>query len=234
MKERIKNMVEKWIVDKQNKDEHRRAVANNVFYASQAGGCPRALYYKKVFGDKEFEVRALLIFQMGNIVHDFLQKEILKGESEKSLTIQEDGVVIYGRLDHIDDEEVIEIKSTGAVKYNEKEASPHHLEQLNLYMKAMGREKGRMVYVEKNTLEIVEHEVKFNPELYQKTVDNFRQVAKAVEIQVAPAKLSDYPKSWKCRYCDYKDECKTDKKPNEKLTDFVPEGSPDPQNEVKE
>lgn len=201
----VKEMVDNYIKEKNNSGKVRVPLKDNEFYASSAGGCPRAMYFEKVIGGKEFDTDTQRIFLVGNLMHDFLQQKVFKsGESEQSLTVDENGIKIFGRLDHIDGDVVYEFKSTNSLKNVMNEPNDHHKKQLMIYLKALGKKQGKIVYVEKNTFDIVEHDVVYNEQAFNRVLKEFMLVSYAVQDRVPPVFKDD----WRCRYCNWRKECK--------------------------
>jgi CRISPR/Cas system-associated exonuclease Cas4 (RecB family) len=202
------NRLASWIEEKNRKEsEERKPLAENEFYASSTGACSRCLYYEKVLGYREPELSVQKVFVLGNVVHDFVQKNLLtEGESESRVFIEIDGMVIRGRLDHIDDDHIWELKSTKSLKYiNEPYES--HLMQLMIYLKGRNRVKGKIAYIEKNTFDIKEFDVEYDEEIYNKAVSKFKEVINAVKAKRPLKRLTDFPNGKFCLGCAYLSEC---------------------------
>jgi len=202
---KINKLIEKYLDKKQEDDSSKHLpLLDNEFYASSVGGCPRLIYYSKVFPDRKKDPKSLKVFVLGNLVHDFLQKEVLSGESEVPLVIETKGVKIKGRLDQVDDNFIYEIKSVSTLRFVKEQPQKHHVLQLMLYLKAFKREKGKIVYVEKNTFDIIEHEIVFDEKIYDEAVEGFVSVFQSMSKNALPDKTSE---EWACKHCLFKKEC---------------------------
>lgn len=86
-----------------------------------------------------------------------------------------------------------EIKTTGEAIFNAKRTSmkpsPNHLLQILIYMKATGKERGFLLYENRNTLEVLVIEVDFteaNETILENALDWMRQVYKSWENRDFP------------------------------------------------
>jgi CRISPR/Cas system-associated exonuclease Cas4 (RecB family) len=170
----------------------------NEFYASSALYCPRKIQWEKKHGLKP-DSKLLRKFLIGNLIHDYLQKNIFTAEkgfkSEERKELEVDGIKIRGRIDIESDDEVIEIKSIARLP---KDKLAHHVAQVGIYMAITGK-KGKILYLEKTNGDICEFEVdKEEGDIaYREAIKLFKQCYEAdVKGVEAPAK-----KDWVCRYC---------------------------------
>ena len=160
----VKQLLEEWVIQNQEASKLKhKPLKDNEFYASSAGMCPRVMYFDKKYGRKEPGMKVQKIFVLGNLVHDFVQEKLFKaGESESPAILAMNGIVVRGRLDHLDDEFIWELKSIANIKYVQYKPKIENVYQIMIYLKAIGRLKGKLVYVEKNTFDVVEHKVDFD------------------------------------------------------------------------
>jgi hypothetical protein len=112
---------------------------------------------------------------MGNIIHDFVV-EVLKSEKTKEVELLEsefpfkqeiEDFVISGRIDNL-----IKIKASGQIYLVEvkssksidfvKEASPHNVQQLQLYMHFTGVHNGILLYIDKTNLKTKIFEIEYS------------------------------------------------------------------------
>jgi CRISPR-associated exonuclease Cas4 len=193
---------------KTSREEHEKP-KNNEFHASSAGSCPRAMVINRLLPAKE-NLALSKIFLVGDLIHQFIQNKLLSsGKSEEKVNFDiEQMLFIRGRLDYIDDDYVWEFKSIASLAYVKDAPKPEHVKQINIYLKATNRTKGKIVYVEKNTFNMAEHEVTFDKELFNETIKEFLIVKHHLELSTLPDRLEGFPdKNWKCRYCDRREEC---------------------------
>jgi CRISPR-associated exonuclease Cas4 len=195
-----KELIEVYLLKEAEEKKKEHVNVLNVFYPSSAGLCPRKLYNEKK-NPTIFPVDTYKRFVLGNMVHEWLQSKIYsEGKCEESIKWTEEDIVISGRVDCIYEDCVLEFKSIAALGYVMDAPKPEHVAQLNLYLHALGMPKGKIVYVNKADLAIVEHEVTYDPKLYTKTIDSFRKVYKALREDMEP-KPSKCPSPWACEYC---------------------------------
>lgn len=211
--------INKYIKEKsEQKEKEHKAPADNYFYASAALDCPRKLYYSRTI-KKDFPIETLKIFEIGNILHEWVQGRI-EGEDEVVINFEAEGVVISGRIDKVEPNgEPMEFKTTSNVSFNRDKPDIKHCAQLNLYLKAKDKKKGKVVYIDKRSLETVEHEIIYDDDLYNETINNFKKVYLALAAKKIPEIPEEYdPKKFPCSYCLYKVECRgeTDEKEDKK------------------
>ena len=204
----ITKLFEDYLIKKKEKEKKEHSpLQDNEFFAGSSGGCSRALYFSKRIGFNPPN-DLLKIFCIGNIIHDFIQTQIItEGKSEVPSTIEEDGIVVRGRLDCLLGDVIYEIKTIKSLNYVTNEPKDEHRRQLNIYLNANNLKNGVLLYVEKNTLQTIEHIVTFNQELYDDSIKQFKLVHKAIVNKKPPERLSDYPDGWNCRYCNFRDVC---------------------------
>jgi len=201
--------------------EHPTPPADNVFYASQAGGCMRKVYFEKILGRRDFDIVTRKKMLVGDIIHDFFQEHVLpKGEgiaNEPTLKIEQEGLVIVGHADHVEMSELDELKSTAWLSFSEEKPDDGHVRQLMLYMKALNRSHGQVTYIEKASFKIVEHAIKFSEKIYDETIEGFKRIYTAVLTKKSPERLEGFPNDWHCHQkkenikCPYFEECERTK-----------------------
>ena len=144
------------------------------YYPSEIGNCMRKVWYTYKY-PKEVDPDLRKIFEMGNILHDFVV-EVLKSEktpevelvkSEFPFRFKVDDFTVSGRIDDlilVKEKRklvLVEVKSTKFLDYV-KEPTASHVMQLQLYMHAMGVQDGVVLYIEKNTLMTKTFKVKYS------------------------------------------------------------------------
>jgi len=191
------------------------------YYPSEIGNCIRKTWYtyKK---PKETEADLVKIFQMGNMIHDFIA-DVIRSEknpdiellkSEVPFQVPVDEFIISGRVDDILLMKVsgrtvlVEVKSTKMLSMI-KEPNASHIMQLQVYLHYLRHQHGLIVYVEKNTLQTKSFPVEYDPKVAEEALKRFRRLHLAVknnEIPEPEARLVP-GRSWECNYCGWKEEC---------------------------
>lgn len=191
------------------------------YYPSQIGTCLRKLWYSYKY-PMEIEPDLLKVFELGNILHDFVT-EVIKSEknpevellkSEFPLRISVDDFIISGRVDDLmlinasGKNVLVEVKSTSNVEFV-RSASMQHVMQLQLYMHATGVHTGMLLYLDKRTLKSKIFDVEYDEALGKRIVERFRFLHKHLissELPFEEAKIEP-SMNWMCRYCEYRDKC---------------------------
>ncbi len=189
------------------------------YYPSDAGKCLRKIWYSYKY-PKEIDADVLKIFEMGNILHDFVV-EVLQSEKTPSVELLKseipfkmklDDFLISGRVDNLiliradGKTYLVEVKST---KFLFDKPQKHNIMQLQLYMHALGVHNGILLYVEKNALKTVIFDIPFDQKIVDNVLERFRRLHKDLNENVLPiaeAKIDDDIK-WMCKYCEYSERC---------------------------
>lgn len=191
------------------------------YYPSEIGSCLRKIWYSYRF-PQTVEPQLLKIFELGNILHDFVVKvmqsdknpdvELLQFEIPLKMEIED--FVISGRVDDLlllksDGKHVlVEVKSCKSTTFI-REAQPHHAMQLQFYMHATGVHNGVLLYIDKSTLESKVFTLPYNPVTASSIILRFKNLHTAL-VQNAlpqPEAKNDAHMSWMCGYCEYRDRC---------------------------
>jgi len=211
------------VIDAHLKRENRPKGVGR-YYPSEVGSCLRKVWYSYMF-PSEVEPDLVKIFEIGNIVHDFIVK-VLKSEkspdvkllkSEFPFKVNVDDFVISGRVDNLilvqssGEVFLVEVKSTKDLKYV-KEAAPHNIVQLQLYMHFTGVHKGLLLYVDKGNLKTRSFEIPYSEAEVNKILDRFRALHKSLKDDKLPeAEARSHEEiNWMCKYCEYRDRCEKD------------------------
>ena len=210
-KEMLENSMKEFLL-KRNNEWHTPKVG--VYHASGIWGCKRKQYLSFI-SPKPHSVESLGACEMGTVIHDFMQGKVLKDKivsMEESIHIPiENGVQIVGRYDMLGcDSEgayLVDFKSTAWLKDDKVDASEHHKVQANIYLHALGIERGFIYEISKKNLLIKVFEVKYDPDLFELTRLRALEVDKAIKLLECPAK--DPQASWECnpKFCPYAEEC---------------------------
>jgi CRISPR/Cas system-associated exonuclease Cas4 (RecB family) len=193
-----------------------------IFYPSEALQCPRKCYFS-VMCPEEAAASDLPhgLFYMAKAVEAAIIGQVrlkhgLLVEEQKRLVLKiAPGVTLHGYLDFClvngkgKVKEIFEIKSTAMLKYMLKETEPkqHHKAQLMCYLHGFKAMEGAVVYVERGDLgKIKQFDVQYDEEFWDRIVEHFKAVAKAMKAEVPPP-----PKpieKWECNYCAFRKLCK--------------------------
>ncbi len=192
------------------------------YYPSAIGQCLRKqwLSYNQ---PKEAEPELIKIFKMGDILHDFIV-EVLKSEktpevellrSELPVRYQASDFLVSGRVDDLmlvkanRKKILVEVKSTKSIKMVDKPQASHVM-QLQFYLHALGLKHGLILYVEKNTLQTRQFQVKYSKTQAFKILRRFEMLHKFLSEKKMPPPEAKEKKhmSWMCSYCEYSEECR--------------------------
>ena len=199
----------------------RRSKGIGKYYPSEAGICLRKVWYSYKF-PQEIESNLLKIFEIGNMVHDFVV-EVLKSEknphvellkSEFPFKAKVDDFVISGRIDDLillktnGTKILVEVKSTGDIGYI-NEPAPHNVAQLQLYLHYLKVKDGILLYVDKKNLQSRVFNIKYDEKIANETINRFKKLHQHLVNNTLPDPEGRiFPEmNWMCRYCEYRDKC---------------------------
>ena len=186
------------------------------FYITDAGKCSRAIFFKfKKVQREEMDPRLLRLFDHGDyvqmhILSDLFSLGIVRA-SEIRIPPQE---IISGRADAIvtlnNELYVVDFKSMNSMIFAKLEAAKEeNVNQLQLYMHYFKIPKGILLYVNKDTLALKEFVIEYDKERSEKLMADLQTLKKKIDTDIVPDRLPDYPDNWQCRYCPFRDICKT-------------------------
>lgn len=209
-------------------DEHikreNRPKGIGKYYPSEAGSCMRKSFYSYKF-PSEIDPELRKIFEMGNIIHDFVV-QVLKSEKQKDVELLEsefpfkedvEDFVISGRIDNLIKVKasgkiyLVEVKSTKGINFV-KEAAPHNIVQLQLYMHFTGVHNGILLYIDKTNLQTKTFDIPYSKEHALKILERFKTLHKHLKDDVLPEAEARAHEDigWMCKYCEYYDRCYKD------------------------
>lgn len=209
--------LETWmrLKDERNREKYSKPTPLNKFHASAAGSCMRKVWFEKLLGRREFDIETKKIMLAGEIYHNWFQENILKsGQNELYINFKWGDLVVSGYVDHADFDEVEELKTTAALSYVLARPSEGHLRQLTIYLKALNRTRGKITYIEKNGIDMVEHVVEYDEKVFTETMNWFNEIYVMVKDNRSPARQPEFPNYWQCHnkrkgtYCPFYEECK--------------------------
>jgi CRISPR/Cas system-associated exonuclease Cas4 (RecB family) len=215
-------LIDKYYQDKRNEKNQEH------FYVTDAGKCPRVVYFSmRGYPKKEKEARVLRIFDRGDIIHQRLMNtfygipEIRVTASEVDMPSKE---LFHGRADLIISVDnklyVVDIKSSSDFKFQKlEEPELAHKKQIQLYMHYFKIPQGILIYENKNTQDLKEFGVKYDAAFCKKIISDFETLRYQVENEIVPpipAELKEGREAfsrgegkfpWECEYCDFREEC---------------------------
>lgn len=185
--------------------------------------CDRKLYYsyKKPFIVKDARVQR--IFDMGNIIEDYLIK-LLK---EAGITVydldkngEQFGFVdeeIAGHIDGVlvgipefDDPVLSEFKSAKNSTFNQfkkngvREVNNNYYVQTQVYMNKLKLKACLFIVMNKDTQELYTELIHYNKEIAEIYITRGKDIARATEL---PSRLYAKKTFYRCRFCDFSEEC---------------------------
>jgi len=205
----LKELIDKFYLDR----ERERSREQTRFYISDAGRCSRMVFFKiKKAPRKELEPQVLRTFDHGDYIHRLILNTLFSlgivRASEINIPPQE---IIAGRADAIiglnNDLYVLDIKSiSGRTKTLERPKEEDNA-QLQLYLHYFKIPKGILLYVNKDTQELNEFLVDYNPLLAQNLLNELSNLKKKVDSNIIPPRILGYPDTWQCQYCQFFEIC---------------------------
>lgn len=145
-------------LERDRDDESHRELDPSVFHASSIGYPTRQVYLSKL-GLKHHDAETLARFKIGDWIHEFIEDALAAEhdhlELEHEVELDVGDVTFVGRCDAYDPVEnvVYDFKSR-ASWYKFDPPTQRHIDQLLVYMHALGAEFGQVVYVSKKDLEV--------------------------------------------------------------------------------
>lgn len=171
----------------------------------------------------EIEPDRLKVFEIGNILHEFIMK-VFKNEknvdsiqflnSELPFKMKFEDFIISGRLDDVvvvkseNKKVIIEVKTVrdvrGAIKPNK-----NHVMQLQLYMHATGIHDGIILYVDKTNLRTRAFEIPYEEMHSLDILRRFSTLHELLKKDVLPTDEFKQSKDtiWMCNICEYRAKC---------------------------
>jgi len=207
----LKEIIDKFYLDRQ---KDRKNQVN--FYISEAGKCPRQVFFKfKNAPAREMEPSFLRLFDHGESMHKLIMKPLLSTReihvvaSEVDIPPQE---LVRGRADAVISDGrqlyVLDIKSMNSMVFkNLQEPKEENVDQLQLYLHYFRIPKGILLYVDKDKLELKEFLIDYNKERAEFLLKGLASLKKKIDSNIVPARISGYPDFWQCQYCQYREVC---------------------------
>ena len=159
------------------------------------------------------DARILRLFDHG----DYIQMQILNSlfslgivrASEIRIPPQE---LVSGRADAIitlDNElYVVDFKSMNSMVFRKlEEPKEENVNQIQLYLHYFKIPKGILLYMSKDTSELKDFVIQYNPKLAQSLLKGLETLDKKIKANIVPERLTNYSQNWQCQYCQFKDIC---------------------------
>jgi len=202
----LKELIDEFYQSKKDSKE------KTAFYATDAGKCPRAIWFAlKKYPKKDYDARILRIFEHGNHTHMRIVSVLFSLGLINSVEVDlPEKDLIHGRADAIisikGEPYVIEIKSVNSVKFKKDEPDKDHVKQLQLYLHFFKIKKGILLYENKDNQDIKEFVIEYDEKKALEILNSFEKIKEKLsknEIPEIPPDLED----WRCEYCPYIKEC---------------------------
>lgn len=206
----LKELIDKFYLDKQKSREQLH------FYITDAGRCPRAVFFKfKNVPREAMEAKVLRMFDHGDYIHQLIMKPLLSTRdvhvvsAEINIPPQE---IISGRADAIisDGKElhVLDIKSMNSMLFkNLAKPKEENVDQIQLYLHFFKVPKGILLYVNKDTQELKEFTINYDSARATALLDSLENLKKQIDSDIVPGRIAEYPSGWQCQYCQFKEVC---------------------------
>lgn len=193
----------------QGRDKKKRNTERQRFGVTRlVGNCLRKTYYEYT-EPVAHPLDKLWIFTRGTAIHEFVQKNIPKEDSEIFKELKFASFDVIGFVDAVHDGALYEFKTTANIPEEPQEA---HVLQAQAYYSMLSKDQQKKV---KNILIIYfsMHKIKVF-EVAPRDVCSYLEargaiLVKALKSSVAPKR----EESWLCDYCDHKDICHGHKEP---------------------
>ncbi len=192
------------------------------YYPSEIGGCIRKVWYSYKH-PMEIEPDRLKVFEIGNILHDFIL-QVFKNEknansikfltSELPFRMNLKDFIISGRLDDViiaqenSQKMIIEVKTVRDVRSTNK-PNKNHVMQLQFYMHATGISNGIILYVDKTNLKTKAFEIVYDEKHSLDILKRFSSLHELLKKDVLPIDEAKQSKEtvWMCNMCEYRAKC---------------------------
>lgn len=208
----LKELIDKFYLDK----ERARSGDQTRFYITDAGKCPRAVFFKfKKAPKEELEARVLRMFDHGDYIHQLIMRSLTAIREVRVITAEVDIApqeIISGRADAVisdgKDLYVLDIKSMNSMVFkNLNEAKEENINQLQLYLHFFKIPKGILLYVNKDTQELKEFVIQYNPNIAKNLLDGLSHLKTKIDSNIIPSRIPSYPDDWQCTYCAFREIC---------------------------
>lgn len=206
----LKELIDKFYLERQRDREQTH------FYITDAGKCPRAIFFKfKNAPREEIEAKVLRMFDHGDHIHQMIMKPLL-GVREIHVVASEVNIppqeLISGRADAIlsDGKElfVLDIKSMNSMIFRTlKGPKEDNIDQIQLYLHYFKIKNGILLYVNKDTQELKEFVVEHDNARVETLLGALEELKTQIDSNIVPERIEVYPSGWQCQYCQFREIC---------------------------
>ena len=204
----LKELLDQFYIEKdRDREQHH-------FYITDAGKCPRSIFFKfKNIPRERMTPEVLRMFDHG----DYIQMQIISNlfslgivrASEVKIPPQE---LISGRADAIvtsnNELYVVDFKSMNSMIFKGlSRPKEDNVNQIQLYLHFFKIPKGILLYVNKDTLELKEFLVEYDSVRAKKLLLELSDLKTKIDSNTIPLRIPAYPDDWQCQYCQFKEIC---------------------------
>jgi CRISPR/Cas system-associated exonuclease Cas4 (RecB family) len=204
----LKELIDKFYLEQQ------KSKSQFHFYITDAGKCPRAVFFKfKNAPGQKMDPRLMRIFEHGEYLHRNILNILYRLKIGVVMEVKiPEQAIISGRADAIiclDGENyVLDIKSINSMVFKKlTEPKEENVYQIQLYMHYFQIKKGILLYIDKDQQDIKEFILEYDPVLASNLLRSFENLKNKIEKDIVPPALFDYPTNWQCSYCQYRQLC---------------------------
>ena len=188
-------------------DSRKREHEPNSLAISHISDCALRCYYTYTL-DLPPDPTSKALAMMGTLIHELIQEQLIKEgyEAEKPVTIKiSDNLRLSGHVDLANDETAIELKTVSRVP---EKPYPKHVEQLNLYLHALGYSLGYLIYISRANARIKSFRVDYSESLAKHSIEKAKVIAKAIELKDPSIIPPSFAEPDLCFFCEYRVICK--------------------------
>lgn len=186
------------------------------YHSSASGQCPRRRFFDWM-EDSRPGPDAWPHFEIGHNIEDIVEDALTHKHDKRHVKngipirlhlddfeiVGETDLVVLG--DNLVMDEMIEVKSTGNLKYARDEPKRAHVYQVHCYMKALGLPQCKVLYVDKFRLRTVEHVVEFEQDVWEDIVERTTELHDALTVGEPPDPREGEGEH--NHFCDYGNRC---------------------------
>lgn len=169
------------------------------FHPSTSGYCERQIFLSKI-NARTFTDIVRGSMQSGTLIHNWVQsfneiKENFFIEKQVRLNVPDSPIYFLGNSDLVakDNSLVVDLKSINGLNYVRGTPMTDHIYQVLIYMQGLGIQKGKIIYINKADLDVVEHIIEPSPIRLNKAYEKVKKVYEALKIWDAQPKWDKIP-----------------------------------------
>ena len=197
----------------ENIQKDRKSHEVKSWTPSRLGSCLTGLYLERlgIEPDKDFDEKTLRIFSVGKIFEEWVVDQIKESyQVDTQIRLEWPEYDMTGYADALIEDTVYEFKTihSGGIRrlYQENKPYDHHVKQLWVAMKILKKDTGRLVYIGKDSLGILEFPVSIDDPLGEEALEELAILNEAWEKKLPPNPPAD-SKDWRARYCRFHVKC---------------------------